>query len=107
MLGGGRVEAVVELHRAPHAQIPIALENGLHALSAVHLAGFLVVHAGAKGTGNCRFWGWGAHMGAWESSGRNISVCLYSGDGRGERAMDGGSHRRVRGVDDVANRETA
>jgi len=45
MLGGGGVEAVVELHRTPDAEVAIALEDGLHALPAIHLTGFLVIHS--------------------------------------------------------------
>jgi hypothetical protein len=45
MLGGGGVEAVVELHRTPDAEVAVALENGLHALPAIHLTGFLVIHS--------------------------------------------------------------
>ena len=56
MLGGGGVQLVVELDGAPDAEIPITLENGLHALSAVHLAGFLVIHRDAKGRGYCLCW---------------------------------------------------
>ena len=45
MLGGGGVEAVVELHRTPDAKVAVALEDGLHALPAIHLTGFLDVHS--------------------------------------------------------------
>ena len=51
MLGGGGVEAVVELHRTPDAEVAVALENGLHALPAIHLTGFLAIHCPHKGTG--------------------------------------------------------
>ena len=51
MLGGGGVEAVVELHRTPDAEVAVALEDGLHALPAIHLTGFLAVHSRCKGTG--------------------------------------------------------
>ncbi len=51
MLGGGGVEAVVELHRTPNAEVAVALEDGLHALPAIHLTGFLAVHCRCKGTG--------------------------------------------------------
>ena len=51
MLGGGGVEAVVELHRTPDAEVAITLEDGLHALSSVHLTGFLAIHCRCKGTG--------------------------------------------------------
>ena len=51
MLGGGGVEAVIELHRTPDAEVAVALEDGLHALPAIHLTGFLAVHSRCKGTG--------------------------------------------------------
>ena len=51
MLGGGGVEAVVELHRTPDAEVTVAVEDGLHALPAIHLTGFLAVHSLCKGTG--------------------------------------------------------
>ena len=51
MLGGGGVEAVVELHRTPDTEVAVALEDGLHALPAIHLTGFLAVHSRCKGTG--------------------------------------------------------
>lgn len=51
MLGGGGVEAVVELHRTPDAEVGVALEDGLHALPAIHLTGFLAIHCRCKGTG--------------------------------------------------------
>ena len=76
VLGGGGVEAVVELHGTPDAEVAIALENGLHALSAVHLTGLLVIHCGAQGTGRCRFWGRGAPMEACRTSGVIISIYL-------------------------------
>ncbi len=59
MLGGGGVEAVVELHRTPDAEVAIAREDGLHALSAIHLTGFLAVHSRCKGTGTWVMWGLG------------------------------------------------
>ena len=59
MLGGGRVEAIVELHRTPDAEAAITLEDGLHALSSVHLTGFLAVHSRVKGTGTRVMWGLG------------------------------------------------
>ena len=71
MLGGGGVEAVVELHRTPDAEVAIALEDGLHALPAIHLTGFLVIHSRCKGTGarsdvglgvRCQLGQWRAHM---------------------------------------------
>lgn len=69
MLGGGGVEAVVELHRTPDAEVAVALENGLHALPSVHLTRFLAIHSRCKGTGTWVMWGlgfdaswgWGGH----------------------------------------------
>jgi hypothetical protein len=76
VLGGGGVEAIVELHGTPDAEVAIALENGLHALSAVHLAGLLAVHCAVQGTGRCRFWGRGALIEACRTSGVIISINL-------------------------------
>ena len=76
MLGGGGVELVVELDRAPHAQIPIALENGLHALPAVHLAGFLVIHGDVRVRALASAGGALAHMGACAGRGQNITIHL-------------------------------
>ena len=59
MLGGGGVEAVVELHRTPDAEVAVAFEDGLHALPAIHLTGFLAVHCRCKGTGTWVMWGLG------------------------------------------------
>ena len=59
MLGSGGVEAVVELHRTPDAQITIALEDCLHALPAIHLTGFLVIHCSSQGRGSEAMWGLG------------------------------------------------
>ena len=59
MLGSGGVEAVVELHRTPDAQITIALEDCLHALPAIHLTGFLVIHCSSQGRGTEAMWGLG------------------------------------------------
>jgi len=59
MLGGGGVEAIVELHRTPDTKVAVALENGLHALPAIHLTRFLVVHSRCKGTGVGVMWGLG------------------------------------------------
>ena len=57
MLGGGGVEAVIELHRTPDAQVTIALEDCLHALPAIHLTGFLVIHCSSQGRGTKAMWG--------------------------------------------------
>jgi len=107
MLGGGGVEAVIELHRAPDAQVTIALEDCLHALPAIHLTGFLVIHCSSQGRGTGVMWGLvsrpvfgamgggGGHTsGVWPAV-RNISKCLYCGIGRCDWPMGGGGHRRI------------
>jgi hypothetical protein len=76
VLGGGGVEAIVELHGTPHAEVTVALENGLHALSAVHLAGLLAVHCAVQGRGRCPSWGCGALIEACRTSGVIISIYL-------------------------------
>ncbi len=72
MLGGGRVETVVELHRTPDAEVAITLEDCLHALSSVHLTGFLAVHSRVKGTGIRSVWGlglWAGFCASWGGAG--------------------------------------
>ncbi len=59
MLGGSGVEAVVELHRTPDAEVAVALEDGLHALPAIHLTGSLAIHSPHKGRGTWAKWGLG------------------------------------------------
>jgi hypothetical protein len=76
VLGGGGVEAIVELHGTPDAEVTVALENGLHALSAVHLAGLLAVHCAVQGRGRCPSWGRGAPMEVCRTSGVIISIYL-------------------------------
>jgi len=75
MLGSGGVEAVVELHRTPDAEVAIALEDCLHALSSVHLAGFLAVHSYVKGTGTWTVWGLGfcCQLGRWRAHMRGVA----------------------------------
>ena len=59
MLCSGGVEAVIELQRTPDAQVTIALEDCLHALPAIHLTGFLVIHCSSQGRGTEAMWGLG------------------------------------------------
>jgi len=72
MLGSGGVEAVVELHRTPDAEVAITLEDGLHALPAIHLTGFLFIHCRVKGTGSRTVWGlglWARFCASWGGGG--------------------------------------